>query len=471
MNLLFAMTLLLLAPGQVDAADEQARADAARGHYRANRFATAASEFERLWRDYKVPKYIYNAGLAREGLGHDARAILAWRQFLAQPGVLAAEAAKARTKLDAALARTTPVSLRLGPAEALVGATLRIQRDDGDPDPMEISVAELSDGGEDRSLHLEPASWTLSLAPAEPLTAAYDRGQAALRVARGQAEASLELTLSEKPAATLAIHLSPRRARRAGATLTLRRDHDGEGPLPLHLRTARGSTTRQPGRWNYTASARGFSEQHGTLDLAGSQTLKIRLKRDRSADELRDRRARLGLGLGLGLAGLAAGGAGALVLISGESQYDPKDIATWRRPNDISSAGVGVLAASAGLWVGAVTGAIRPSARAAWWTEFAVGAAALVGGVSMYRVGQTRYSDLATQTDLDYKSGQTDELGPPGARVLFLGGAAIAGAGGGLLVSAITGILVRRRLIDKAARSVAGSSVPGGLGLSIRGAF
>ena len=168
---------------------------------------------------------------------------------------------------------------------------------------------------------------------------------------------------------------------------------------------------------------------------------------------------------------LAAGGAGALVLISGESQYDPKDIATWRRPNDISSAGVGVLAASAGLWVGAVTGAIRPSARAAWWTEFAVGAAALVGGVSMYRVGQTRYSDLATQTDLDYKSGQTDELGPPGARVLFLGGAAIAGAGGGLLVSAITGILVRRRLIDKAARSVAGSSVPGGLGLSIRGAF
>lgn len=470
MNLWFAMTLTLLAPGQVDTADEQARADGARGHYRANRFATAASEFERLWRDYKVAKYLYNAGLAREGLGHDARAILAWQQFLAQPGVGAAEAARARAKLEAALARTTPVRLRLGPPEALVGSTLRIQRDDGDPNPVQISVGELGDGARDRALHLEPANWVVSLEPAEPLAAAYARGQATLDVARGQAEAVLELALVAKPAAILTVHLSPRRARRVGATLTLQRDHDGQAPLPLRLRTAHGSTTRQPGRWHYTASAPGFHEQHGTLDLAGAQTLDIRLERDLSAEDLRDRRARLGLGLGLGLAGLAASGAGALVLVTGESQYDPKQILTWRRPNDVSSAGVGLLAASAGFYVGAVTGAVRPSARAAWWTELAVGAAALAGGITMYRVGQLRYSDLARQTDVAYESGQADERGPPGTRAVFLGGAAIAGAGGGLLASAITGILVRRRLVDRRARDVAVGTA-GAIGLSIRGAF
>jgi hypothetical protein len=101
--------------------------------------------------------------------------------------------------------------------------------------------------------------------------------------------------------------------------------------------------------------------------------------------------------------------------------------------NVLHNVGGGLVGATAGLWIGAVTGAARPAARAAWWAELGVGAAALAGGLT-WNILETNKFDAAIAADE-----KASFLGP-------LLAAEVAGLGAGLIGGAIPGLVIESRL-------------------------
>lgn len=401
-------------------------------------------EAARLYGSIDTANALYNAAMSRAAAGHDAHALLLWTRYLEVAPE--DERAEVRESIDAAGRLTVEVQFTRsadaeGPRTLVLRAAQHLTAD-------ELRIP-WPDGQATLQVSLDPGRWSAALEGAKD-----EPRSLTLVVAKGD---TLRFDLApELPPSPVRLQLNPARALRRGVTVTWA----GPAEVPDRRMTTAESSPWQlaPGRWQLTARAPGYESAERAVEVAERPVeLSIKLRRNRES------RARLGLGVGLGVAALAVGGAGAFMLYAGESSYDPKRIETWGRSNDLSSAGVALVAAPAGLAVSAITGAVRPLSQTAWWAEISVGMLAIGGGLAVFEVGQNKYSEQVKTMDAGEHVRQ-----PP--RGMALAGAAIAGAGTSLMASAITGLLIRRRLMGRRLQQAA-SLLPHGVGYSIRGVF
>jgi tetratricopeptide (TPR) repeat protein len=85
-TVLLAAALLVCAPVRADENDEvMARAHffTGRAHYEAGRYGEALKEFEAAYQRSPRPGFLFNIGVCEEKLGHTARAVEAYRLYLA----------------------------------------------------------------------------------------------------------------------------------------------------------------------------------------------------------------------------------------------------------------------------------------------------------------------------------------------------------------------------------------------------
>ena len=391
-------------------------------------------EAARIFNSVDTDSALYNAAMSRGAAGHDAHALLLWTRYLeVAPDD---ERAEVQESIDTARRLTVEVQFARS-ADAAAPRTLVVQA------VQHLSADEL------RVASLDPGQWSAALEGAKD-------GPRSLRV---HVESGEPLRFDLAPELSLSpvrLRLNPPRALRRGVTVTW----TGPGEVAERRVTTPESSQWElpPGRWQLAASAPGYDPAERAVDVAAKPVeLAMELKRDRES------RARLGMGVGLGVAALAVGGVGAFVLSRGEYSYDPERIETWGRANDLSSAGVALVAAPAGLLAGAITGAVRPRSRIAWWTEFSVGTLALGSGIAVFSVGERNFSQQVKAIDAGGPESHA-------SRGMLLAGAAVAGVGASLLASAVTGLLVRRRIMGRNVQQTA-TLLPQGAGYSIRGVF
>ena len=401
-------------------------------------------EAARIYESVDTANALYNAAMSRAAAGHDAHALLLWIRYLeVAPDD---ERAEVQESIDTARRLTVEVQFARS-ADAAAPRTLVVQA------VQHLSADELRvawpEGQATLRVSLDPGQWSAALEGAKD-------GPRSLRV---HVESGEPLRFDLAPELSLSpvrLRLNPPRALRRGVTVTW----TGPGEVAERRVTTPESSQWElpPGRWQLAASAPGYDPAERAVDVAAKPVeLAMELKRDRES------RARLGMGVGLGVAALAVGGVGAFVLSRGEYSYDPERIETWGRANDLSSAGVALVAAPAGLLAGAITGAVRPRSRIAWWTEFSVGTLALGSGIAVFSVGERNFSQQVKAIDAGGPESHA-------SRGMLLAGAAVAGVGASLLASAVTGLLVRRRIMGRNVQQTA-TLLPQGAGYSIRGVF
>jgi hypothetical protein len=90
----------------VDPEDEDARNAASLEAYRDQRYSDAMRAFEALWQDFGRVKYLYNAAISHEVLGHDAQAYVYFRRCLAHAELSADMRAEIDERLNALRRRT-----------------------------------------------------------------------------------------------------------------------------------------------------------------------------------------------------------------------------------------------------------------------------------------------------------------------------------------------------------------------------
>ena len=443
---MLAATLALgkgAAPPQDPAATLLEREDKrAKAAYEKDDYATAATLYEKLWEDAQVPKFLYNAGLAREGLGHSAHALALWNKYLKQE-ITPEESAKAEARIATAQQRTTQVVVSVDPAKlAELGGTLEYQyvgpQSTKQRVPLSVSAVDAQRTEERKlELYLEPGIWELKFTPDEDSAKVYGGDTETLNVVAGQKTTDVQMNLE---ADVLVVDVKIVGERPRGDIYVVFRDLmsiDKDVHVEVPEKSAMG--TLRGGRWEYKVLRKGQVVTVGRLEVAEpGALLDLRLveeKKPMSAETT----TRLKLGVGLGGVGLVVGAAGAVILSRTEPRLEvllnqPREDLDKRaigRTNDLSSAGAGMLGAMIGLWTGAVTGAIRPHAKRAWLIELGLGGAALAGGTALHAVTGISYGKGVGITD-------------DGTRWPSVLGAGVAGLGAGLMGSAITGLVVQR---------------------------
>lgn len=465
-------------------AEEEPRLQVAREHYQQDRYLDAAAAFEALWADYQRPRYLYFAGLAHEGAGHDAQAILAWQRALAD-GLEEPEAGKARSRVGKALARTAALDLQFLPGAVAARVRIELTRA-GLPTPIDLAwtaIEESSPGT--RTIHLEPGEWQLRAIPDFP---GFDTAQRAISLGRDHKLIKLVIELPTQ-ITWLDVRARPFAARRARIRLTLR---DPEHLHPEHALTIhRRHNERQfvRGRWTYTAEARGFMPLVGEIFLEESPA-RLVLEFERpplSPEARRDRTLRITLGASLSLAGLATGITGA-VLLKHTWNLAPADavqgpgptsnpciavdiMAPTSRPachaeaearkhiNTMAPASM-LLGASLGLWTTAAIGATKPR-RLPFLIAAGTGSALLVGGL----VGAVSLRQAVLRPEFRDSDEYIAHSDWNRYRAQVLGTGLLTGLGAGMLVGAGTGLLLERKLTASPTFQRAG------LGLSLTGRF
>ena len=203
---------------------EQARAKQAMDFFAARRFAEAAKAFEVLAVETAGARYLFNAAVARERLGHEARAYVHLRRFLAHEDLTANERRQGEQRLAALIERTVPLQVELTPSPEGGGLlTLNLLQGAGKRRPIEISIAEFALPGRPGfvELHVEAGTWFVhtevpGTRPAEgQVTITYpDPGELRLSLeTRSPATIAVPLRLRVSPRAALSYGRSSRRRR------------------------------------------------------------------------------------------------------------------------------------------------------------------------------------------------------------------------------------------------------------------
>lgn len=434
---------------------EEKRAKAA---YDNDDYATAATLYEKLWDEARVPKFLYIAGLAREGLGHSAHALMHWNRFL-QLDITDDERKKAEARISTIQQRATHVVVTVEPVKlAEFGGTLEYQyvgpQTTKNRVPLSVSAVEASRSAEQKlALYLEPGTWELKFTPDEEASKSYAAAEQTVNVAAGQKTLELQMRLA---ADVVVVDVKIIGERPRGDISLVFRDLMGIEPdvrVEVPEKSAVGNL--RVGRWEYDLIQKERVTRTEQLDVANpGALLDLRLVEERKPWSP-EAKTRLKLGLGLGMTGLAVGAAGAVILIKTESRLkvlfgheldtleEKQDVG---RTNDLSAAGAGMLGSTIGLWTGAITGAIRLDAKRAWLVELGLGGAAFGGGLAWSMVTGASYG----------KGVGTPEGGPRWPSVV---GAGVAGFGVGLMGSAIAGLIVQRAKKKESRRYSLGPAV------------
>jgi hypothetical protein len=457
------LTALSLGSASVQAAEpaasspeEARRFEEARQRYADDQYLPAAQLFEALHDDTGNPLYLYYAGLAREGAGHDAHAALHWRRAL-RAGLDETFAAKAQARLAQVQARTTAFTFTVTPAPLTDGASLELRHGGaGERRPLVVTQGDLP-------LHLEPGDWTATLTAKHP---GFERLAVPLSVARGapQLAQAFELRPIEQPAT---FELGPEAAVRAGVVLTLRDPDDLAPERRETLTDARFTAPLRVGSWDYTLEAPGYQSQSGTLMVAaGAPPLTITLTPATStapttSDALLAPQARRRLALGYGLASIAPAVAGVTLTALAARTDVPADpngnlAENALKPvNDRFLGGGLLLGATVGLWTGTALTAL-PLRQRAWYAVLGAGGALAVGGLA-WNLGtyaafrDEHFSDGGDGRPCDLCGSLSPEEWKRD-RGHLLASTLLLGLGAGLLVTATTNLIIGHRRTSLALR-------------------
>lgn len=186
------------APAAAASSKEQ-RVAAAYQQFEKQRHVEAALEFEGLWRDFKEPRFLFNAAVTRYTARHYAHAVAYLNEYLALKEVKGADREEAKAQLEVARREVTSVQVRVQ-AEGVSGEPTVTARwvsefaSDIRPElPVPLAASGTGQGG---VIQLDPGTWVLrAQAPgAEPM-------EVQVKVAAGAA-VSADLALKPVPQET-----------------------------------------------------------------------------------------------------------------------------------------------------------------------------------------------------------------------------------------------------------------------------
>lgn len=443
--------------------------------FREQRYPEAALEFERLWAEQQTPKYLFNAAMAREMMGHELQAFVHLQVFIGLPGQPETEITRAKDRIEGVRERTVKLRVRVASADLPAGTLELNARRAGAPAgperPAEVhlngaTLAGLAVAGApgDYDLPVELGRWEL-----EFTSRGYGPGRTSIQATRGPASQivvqlerlidTIEVTAEFTPAAALA----------AGIDVSLK------GPEPakvIRKRVERSPVTwrLKPGAWTMEANAAGYEPVRRGF-TAGAEPLRVRVQLAQAPRKGRR------LALGLGVAGGVMAGAGAVVLgvaakewggakgvreshlantreyakVGGDievknkawNESDAALVRNWYKSN----AGAGVLGAGVGLGIGALT-TLAPRQRSSSIAQVAVGALAGLGGGVAYSLvvaaEQEQKGKLEKATSMSWSTNSDEGTEVEEARASlnnhYVGGlisSTVLGLGVGLVVSGI----------------------------------
>lgn len=395
------------------------RAASARAAYAAGEYVAAARQYAALARD-AAPRYLFNAGMAREAAGELAHAALLWRRYLASGTASPEDRELLARKLAAAAASLIPRQFAADPQISALTLT------HGDNDPLELGPADLAD-----PLILEAGEWTARiLSPGEPLELRFTVADpAAPPVVLSAPPVHVDPPPDPPtPTGDLTLHLGPPRALRRGVEISLKNDL---GVRHETQKTAEATWNLPRGTWTVSAAAADRTTITKTVTVGDlPERLDLSLRLSPAA-----RRQRIVAPAILGAAGLGLAVGGAVLVARGR-----RDDLTCVDETTCTAAANSVLDVSAGLaLVGTGVGALIPAATAAAGARTRVLAVEAGLGATIFTGGLTWY---LAETRSDY---QLDARGRDHAA------ATILGAGAGMLGSAAVVLIVRRILARRAA--------------------
>ncbi len=473
-----AAAMSIVSPSEASVG-EQALAKQAMSLFAESRFADAARAFEVLAVETSRARYLFNAAVARERLGHEARAYVHLRRFLANAGLSPSERSQGEERLAELIERTVPLRVDLTPSPAGKGVLIfyLLQGAGKRRLPIEIRVAEfgLRDRPDSIELHVEAGTWLVHAEvpghhPAEgQLTITYpDSGVLAL---------SLEDTSPATKEVQIRLRLSPPAALSAGASARVLTANDEVARVvPLSEPTTRFEI--EPGSYQVHVSADGFATQTLELSVEGQEA-----SVDVHLDALSRRRRQKPELIAMGVLGGVALVSGVALLAPTAPKFadlrdgyvdnpfgdgctsEPGGIYCQLTTNIVrQGAGAGFLGVTGGsaLSMGLSTRRTRSSA----WIELGVGAAFALGGsivlsenAKSFQVAKVCKDDPASCTPFAIDR----------HRVLTVAAGAGLGFGGSLMVGGLMKVLQRSHAGKRPQAST--YTLPGGAGVSLSGRF
>jgi len=307
MLLLASLAMMLCAGGPAEPpaavpADEVTRAEKALAAYQSMNMLEAASAFEGLWADFRVPGYLFNAAVARERLGHEAHAYLHLREYLAASiGTDEREAAERR--LQELKLRAVPLRIEMM-GGAVQGLRLTAQkRPNAETLEIEEPLVAVPGVAGAYELYVEAGEWRVtSSAPG------YRDVEATASVQPGS-PATLQLRL-QALTVPFALVIGPPAALSAGTAVRFTPKAGGE-PITHTIAEGQNEWQLPPGAYAVTVTAAGFEPSSFDLDLQPDKvpptTLSLIPLVVPAKDDMVDRRFTIGLGLASGVL-LVSGG-------------------------------------------------------------------------------------------------------------------------------------------------------------------
>ncbi|MDC0721038.1 hypothetical protein POL25_29295 [Nannocystis sp. bb15-2] len=407
-----AMAMVTADAPTASASSKEQRVAAAYQQFEKQRHVEAALEFEALWRDFKEPRFLFNAAVTRYTARHYAHAVAYLNEYLALAEVKGADRDEAKAQLEVARREVSSVQVRVqadGAAEApkVTARWVSELASDLRPNlPVPVSPSGAAQSG---VIQLDPGTWVLRAeAPgAEP------------------AETQIKVTAGAPLTAELALKPLPPETGPEGQP-TPQPDKPFDGRKVGLATIAVGGGLAIVGAV-ITGVAQG-KEFGPALKTDASQCATWPDLQTCSA-ELR--------------AGATLRGAGAGVL----------------------GAGVGLIGSGA-VWYARS----ERTRKIAWYVETGVGAAAVIGGIVGLVISANSFNEVNATTPATWAELQTGVKGPA---TIFTATSAVAGLGAGLVAGAGLGLGLSRGRSSQYAKAlrIGGGPGRGALGLTLTGRF
>lgn len=457
--------------------------------FREQRYPEAALEFERLWSEQRTPKYLFNAAMAREMMGHELQAFVHLNALVSLPDLAEAEITRAKDRIQALRERTVKLRVRVAPADLPAGAlTLNARHlsgSEGPAAPVEVhldsaTVAALAVPGAPGAydLPVEVGRWEL-----EFTSSGYGQGRTSLQATRGPARQIVVRLERLVDTVEVTAEFTPEAALLAGIDVSL------QGPAPEQVtrkRVERSLVTwhLKPGAWTLEANAAGY-EPVRTAFIAGVEPVRLRV-------QLAQAPRRLALGLGVAGGVMTVTGTVMLGILGrdwkyakgelldetkkGEGNADAWESASnrMRRNWEATNAGAGILGVGLGAGLGALATFARRR-RPIWIVEISAGTVIAVGAAIGYDSVLERF-DTAHNIVRDGK-GRKFDRGGSNENLNRTHGEGIAaglliGVGVGVAASGLVGLLYDLREVGRPRRTtLLPYSKIDGAGMMLRGHF
>lgn len=375
--------------------------------FREQRYPEAALEFERLWSEQGTPKYLFNAAMAREMMGHELQAFVHLQALVGLQGLPEAEITRAKDRIQGLRERTVKLRVRVAPADLPAGSLeLRARRGGGPEEgaaPVEVhldgtALATLAVPGAPGAydLPVEVGRWEL-----EFTSRGHGPGRTSVQATRGPASQIVVRLERLVDTVEVTAEFTPEAALVAGLDVSLQ----GPAPEKVTRKRVEGSPVTwrlKPGAWTLEANAAGYEPVQRVFTV-GAEPVRVQVQLAQAPRKGR----RLALGLGVVGGVITISGVVALSMAVSEwgkvrkdhldntrgyfgvvdttmlnEKWDKSDAAlvkNWHKAN----AGAGVFGAGLGLGIGALA-TLAPRQRRVAIAQVAVGALAGLGGGIAY---------------------------------------------------------------------------------------